>query len=382
MSLPTFIDLTVEEQALELNSYFKALGASNLDDEQSSEEDLGNIIVVADLCFKEGSESETEAVLNSIVSLLVLVPNEKAEPLITMFCQKLTKSVSKQLGLVCLRVLSMLFHGLEPSSPMRYTVYHALVQVAGQVEQIKSVFTDLDKMRVQLAPCKPNNEQMQKLLRILHEALLNSRESESASKVMVELLSTYTTENASQAREEAQRCIVASLADPNTFLLDHLLTLQPVKVLEGALLHDLLTIFVAEKLSAYTKFYQEKKDFIESLGLKHEENLRKMRILTFMQLAENAAELPFDVLIKQLELPENQVEEFVIQVLKTKLVRARIDELNKKVLVSSTMHRTFGKQHWMQLRELLTTWRTHLRQVKDSMLTIVNEQAELLAQQS
>ena len=46
---------------------------------------------------------------------------------------------------------------------------------------------------------------------------------------MVELLSTYTTENASQAREEAQRCIVASLADPNTFLLDHLLTLQPVK---------------------------------------------------------------------------------------------------------------------------------------------------------
>lgn len=382
MSLPTFIDLTVEEQALELNSYFKALGASNLDDEQSSEEDLGNIIAVADLCFKEGSESETEAVLNSIVSLLVLVPNEKAEPLITMFCQKLTKSVSKQLGLVCLRVLSMLFHGLEPSSPMRYTVYHALVQVAGQVEQIKSVFTDLDKMRVQLAPCKPNNEQMQKLLRILHEALLNSRESESASKVMVELLSTYTTENASQAREEAQRCIVASLADPNTFLLDHLLTLQPVKVLEGALLHDLLTIFVAEKLSAYTKFYQEKKDFIESLGLKHEENLRKMRILTFMQLAENAAELPFDVLIKQLELPENQVEEFVIQVLKTKLVRARIDELNKKVLVSSTMHRTFGKQHWMQLRELLTTWRTHLRQVKDSMLTIVNEQAELLAQQS
>ena len=151
-----------------------------------------------------------------------------------------------------------MFHGLDVTSSTRYTVYHTLVQVAGQVEQIKSVFTDLDKMRAQLTPCKPNNEQMQKLLRILHEALLNSRErykqenlshsfqrdfiechfnihlfiflfSELASKVMVELLSTYTTENASQAREEAQRCIVASLADPNTFLLDHLLTLQPVK---------------------------------------------------------------------------------------------------------------------------------------------------------
>jgi len=40
---------------------------------------------------------------------------------------------------------------------------------------------------------------------------------------MIELLGTYTAENASQAREEAQRCIIASLADPQTFLLDHLL---------------------------------------------------------------------------------------------------------------------------------------------------------------
>lgn len=107
-----------------------------------------------------------------------------------------------------------------------------------------------------------------------------------------------------------------------------------------------------------------------------------MRILTFMQLAENAGELPFELLEKQLELPADQVEEFVIQVLKTKLVRARMDQLNKKVLVSSTMHRTFGKQHWLQLRELLTNWRTHLRQVKESMMTIVNEQAELVSQQS
>lgn len=39
-------------QALELNSYFKALGASNLDDEHASDEDLANIVAVADLCFK------------------------------------------------------------------------------------------------------------------------------------------------------------------------------------------------------------------------------------------------------------------------------------------------------------------------------------------
>ena len=40
---------------------------------------------------------------------------------------------------------------------------------------IQSVFTDLDKMK-KLSLCKPNKEQKQKLLRILHETLLNSRE--------------------------------------------------------------------------------------------------------------------------------------------------------------------------------------------------------------
>ena len=47
------------------------------------------------------------------------------------------------------------------------------------------------------------------------------------------MLATYTKENASQAREDAQRCIIASLADPNIYLLDHLLPLKPVKFLEG-----------------------------------------------------------------------------------------------------------------------------------------------------
>ena len=43
---------------------------------------------------------------------------------------------------------------------------------------------------------------------------------------MIELLGTYTTENASQAREDAHRCIIASLADPHTYIMDHLLSLK------------------------------------------------------------------------------------------------------------------------------------------------------------
>lgn len=90
--------------------------------------------------------------------------------------------------------------------------------------------------------------------------------SELASKVMVELLGTYTDENASYAREDAIKCIVTALADPNTFLLDPLLSLKPVRFLEGELIHDLLTIFVSEKLSSYQTFYTNHKEFVQSQG--------------------------------------------------------------------------------------------------------------------
>lgn len=89
---------------------------------------------------------------------------------------------------------------------------------------------------------------------------------------MIELLSTYTQENAGQAKEDAQRCIVTALADPNTFLLDPLLSLKPITFLKGQQIYELLTIFVSEKLTTYNKFHKNHKDFINNLGKKKKKN--------------------------------------------------------------------------------------------------------------
>lgn len=130
---------------------------------------------------------------------------------------------------------------------------------------------------------------------------------------MIELLGTYTSENASVAREDAMKCIVTALADPNTFLLDPLLSLKPVRFLEGELIHDLLSVFVSEKLSSYMNFYKNHKEFVTSQGLNHEQNMKKMRLLSFMQLAESNPEMTFDQLQKELQIKEDEVEPFIIE---------------------------------------------------------------------
>jgi len=383
MNVPVFIDISLEEQAEELRSYFKKLGAEISEErsERGLEDDLHKVIGVCDSCFKDASEAEVEGVMNGIVSMLALVTGDKTENLILAFCEKLCKAPSNSLGLVCLKVLWSLFQSLEESSPMRFHVYYYLVGLAGKTDQLSTVYKDMTQVRNQFVKQPPSNEQTQKLLKLLHEVLLANGQSDEASRVMIELLGTYTTENASQAREEAQRCIIASLADPNTFLLDHLLQLKPVKFLEGELIHDLLTIFVSEKLESYLKFYESHKEFVNGLGLKHEDNMRKMKLLSFMQLAENRSEITFHEIQQAMQLGEGEVEGFIIDVLKTKLVKAKMNQGEKFVNVTSTMHRTFGAGQWQQLHSTLSLWKANLQTVRDQMQHVASAQIEIIHKQ-
>jgi len=380
MHVPVFIDIGLDEQAEELRAYFKGLGAE-ISEEKSSqglEDDLHKIIGVCDTCFKDATDAEVEGVLNGILSMLALVEGDKKEGLILSFCEKLSQATNNQVGLVCLKVLWALFMSLEENNPLRFQVYYYLVGVAGKTQQLTTVYKDIPSTKSMFVSNPPSNEQMQKLYRRLHELLLSNGKSEEAGRVMIELLGTYTTENASQAREEAQRCIIASLADPNTFLLDHLLQLKPVKFLEGELIHDLLTIFVSQKLEAYTRFYESHKEFVNGLGLKHPDNIRKMKLLTFMQMAENRSEITFQEVQQSLQLNEEEVEEFLIDVIKTRLVRAKISQGEGVVYVSSTMHRTFGLGDWQQLHTLLSAWKENLNTVKEQLAHVASTQVELM----
>merc|ERR1712110_1389644 len=108
-------------------------------------------------------------------------------------------------SLVCLKVLWSLFQSLSESSSMRFHVYYYLAGIAGRTGQLDTVYKDIPATNKLFTKAPLTIEQRQRLYRLLHEVLLANSSADQAGK------------------EEAQRCIVASLADPNTFLFDHLL---------------------------------------------------------------------------------------------------------------------------------------------------------------
>ncbi|XP_054761977.2 eukaryotic translation initiation factor 3 subunit M-like [Lytechinus pictus] len=366
MSLPAFINIPEAEQAGELRSFLKEKGAdiSETMSEEGLELDLESIIDNVGVVWKLPDVNEIEGVFNSILSLLIYFPPETMEKLVPKLSEHITKSGTAEQSYIRIKILNSLFHGVGETNPLAYHVYCGMLRVAAKYENIEQVVTDLDKVKKWTVQWELNRDRINNVYRLLYEGLKESKQSDEASIVMVELLGTYTEDNASQARDEANRCIVNAIADPQVYLFDHLLTLRPVKFLEGERIHDLLTIFVSGRLDDYMNFFNSNQDFIKGLGLSHDAMIKKMRILTFMGMAVDVKEISFDTLQQELKMSEDDVEGFVIDVVKSKMAKAKIDQLQNKVHVSFVTHRTFGRQQWQQLREHLVNWQINLAQVE------------------
>ena len=91
--------------------------------------------------------------------------------------------------------------------------------------------------------------------------------SEEATAVMVELLRTYSDENASEVKDDATNCIISLLGRPNVLIMDFLLTLPPVAALQGEPIyqvHKIVCVIVQTNENKDMAFPQ---DIFRFLGL-------------------------------------------------------------------------------------------------------------------
>ncbi|XP_025199577.1 eukaryotic translation initiation factor 3 subunit M-like [Melanaphis sacchari] len=359
---PTFIELTREEQALELRSYLRSIGATLQEKATDNiEEDMKEIISKCDACLKTDlSNADIESFLCSIVSVIIGIGAVDVESnLVTAFSQILSKHEEERFSNTILKTLWLLHGTVDPKLPARFQLYSDIIDVAKRNKQLLLVYTGIDSLN-------------KSLLRQLHSALIENEHSELAAEVMIELLRNYTADDGKQAKDDAKRCIISAIADPKTFLFEPLLSLTPVISLQNSPLHELLVIFVSGNLTNYLDFYKGHKDLIKSLALDHQANIHKMKLLTVMSLTEDSSIITFETIQQQVQISAEQVEPFLLELFGTKFVRGRMDQAAKKVNISSTMYRTFSKQRWQMLRNSFFSWRSCLSVIEEGMKTVVS----------
>jgi len=394
MGLPIFTGAEETEEIIaDLRQYLAERGATLNEPTQGDDyiSELLELMGALSAAFRAGdAPDDAERMLNCIVSIVLLHPEQLREQLVAAFARALTAAAEEADAFSSpkLKALNNLFHGLEETSKQRATVYLAMVELAGDAGQLTTLQPRLAQIKAWMAVWQVPVSGYQTLLRALYKGLAAAGPQHQqaagikAADVMLELLSSFTAETAAEARQDAERCIVSTLADPASFVMDHLLRLKPVKALEGELIHQLLTIFISGRLAQYTAFHGQHADLVEGAwGLSHEACLDKMRILTLMSIAEQHTELTFAQLRREMHIEEEQVESFIIDVVRTRMVQARIDHVDGKVLLQSTTQRCFDKPQWLELRSRLISWQQNLGGVLQSLESLIQFQQTSAAQQ-
>lgn len=370
-SLPVFIDLPEKDQAEEIRQYLISAGADlSANGKENILEELSCLLDACDNWLKSASDADLEAMMNSFISLILFCTFD--EKLTKKFCAKLTEmGASSSNALLRIKILNNLFVGLPSDNPLRFDVYIGQLRLASKFGQTNSITTQLKQVKTWLKIWDVTIEQRRVCYRELHGALKDEQRSEEATRVMLELLGTYDEESAVLAKDDAEKCVIDFISKPDIFIMDHLLQLKPVMVLQGSPIYELLEIFVSGQLTDYMNFYSSHKDYIEEIGLNHEANVCKMRILTTISLSINEKEISFSRLKEILGFEEEDIEEYIIDLVKSKLVHAKIDQINEKMVIRSTSVRTFGQNEWQQLEHKLETWFNNMQSIRSNLEQVV-----------
>jgi translation initiation factor 3 subunit M len=79
----------------------------------------------------------------------------------------------------------------------------------------------------------------------------------------------------------------------------------------------------------------------------------------------NSKEIPYKLIAKALQIPLEDVEMWVIDVIRAGLVEGKLSQQKKMFLVHRTTYRVFGEKQWREVATRLEQWKESLRTVKE-----------------
>jgi len=168
-------------------------------------------------------------------------------------------------------------------------------------------------------------------------------------------------ENDAEAVSLAKDVVLRAVSMENYFAFEDLLQYNSIQKLKGTEEFELLDVFLNGTLSTYQTFATAHTSLIKDA----DKNIHKMRLLSLASLgSENLSrELTYAEIASNLQISEDEVEMWVIDVIRAGLVEAKLDQLNKTVIVHRSIYRVFGKEQWKKLSTSLSAWKENLNEI-------------------
>lgn len=179
----------------------------------------------------------------------------------------------------------------------------------------------------------------------------------------------------------SKRTLTAALTNPNIYDFTPLTASDSVQGLRKSdpALFELLEIFAADDYLSYVDFLET--NSLDSLSLSSASSTleTKIRLLTIASLAASASNrsLPYTTISSALQVPQEDVEMWVIDTIRASLVEGKLSQLKGEFLVQRATYRVFGERQWREIQGRLLVWRRSL----EGVLNVIKVEKERFARE-
>ncbi|KAI9478473.1 MAG: hypothetical protein EXX96DRAFT_571021 [Benjaminiella poitrasii] len=358
-----FVQSSTEEQIKDLSLYISKLRG---EDNESYAQQIDSLYksdkkdtVYAELAkdasvFLTENDKEVEGAFNLLVVLILGAPEAVRSNAVTTLVDTLTKTESNKIGLKQ-KILLNLYNALPGNSPLRYNAFVGLIEATAQADELESLYGQLEYVDAWSKQWGIDEQTQRNLYKYLSQVLSKAGEEKLALEFSLKELKTC------DEKELAKEIVLRAIAMENYFAFEDLLQYKGIQQLKGTEEYELLDVFLNGNLATYQSFAQTHASLIKDA----DRNLYKMRLLSLASLgSENLSrELSYADIASNLQIEQDDVEMWVIDVIRAGLVEAKLDQLNKTVIVHRSIYRVFGPEQWKKLSTALSAWKENLNEI-------------------
>jgi translation initiation factor 3 subunit M len=374
------IEGTFEELTDEFAQYIDQLKKGQGDEEadlrgeatallkENKKDDVLKKLVVGSQALNQAPEKEFIAAYNLLIHLVNQSPN--VNMFLPKMCQNLSAPISSSPqngGGLALSILSTIFNTTAANSEVRYHVLLAILRVIRATSNFETLRPQLKQLDKWLEAWETDEEDARKLYLAVADVAADAGEDEQSYTYLLRAIRTFPSDESSspEARELSLRALKAALTHPTHFDFQDLTDLDSIQGLRNSdpIYFQLLEIFNSDLLDDYNDFKDEHDGWVDESGLDDTVLNQKMRLLTLASMAASAGQtrsLPYDKIAKALQIPSEDVEMWVIDVIRAGLVEGKLSQQTQTFLIHRSTYRVFGDNQWREVASRLDMWRNSL----------------------
>ncbi|RKP12068.1 hypothetical protein BJ684DRAFT_17407 [Piptocephalis cylindrospora] len=325
-----------------------------------------------DLLASKASSQDIETAFN-ILLCLVAVADDKQEDVISALIKGIESPIEgKGRSALRLRLLSNLYNALDTASPLRRTAFMAIVTISTRTKHASLLLPQLSLLNARCVEWNCTPQEKTNIYLTIASSLQPTHPLEALS-----LEREILKGDGPKDTKLSSSILTKALSTRGFYDLEDLASFPAITSLKGEVIGQLLELFLSGDHSQYEAFVSKNASALDTLGYNKEEGLFKFRLLLLSSLGAQRLNEPiaYAEVARALGIQgedEDEVEEWVINLIQAGLADARIHQLDSTVTLSRSTHRMFGQAQWQFLQERLTTWSSSL----SSILTLITQTRE------